>query len=284
MAARTAIVTDSTSNLPPELARDRRIHVVPLYVVWGDQSLRDGVDIQEPEFYARLRASREIPKTSQATPQDFTELFARIRAEENVDEIVCIVLSSELSGTYASAILARGMVDFPVHVIDSRQVSWALGHAVLAAADTRDQGATPDEIAAAAQEAAPRQHLVFTIESLDYLRRGGRIGSGRLLVGSALNIKPVLTVRDGVIEPLENVRTRKRALQQIVKTAAKLVDGHPVTRLTVLHADAEDEGREVLELARAQFELAEIPMTYATTVLGVHTGPGAVGLVIERGA
>lgn len=284
MAARTAIVTDSTSNLPPELARDRRIHVVPLYVVWGDQSLRDGVDIQEPEFYARLRASREIPKTSQATPQDFTELFARIRAEENVDEIVCIVLSSELSGTYASAILARGMVDFPVHVIDSRQVSWALGHAVLAAADTRDQGATPDEIAAAAQEAAPRQHLVFTIESLDYLRRGGRIGSGRLLVGSALNIKPVLTVRDGVIEPLENVRTRKRALQQIIKTAAKLVDGHPVTRLTVLHADAEDEGREVLELARAQFELAEIPMTYATTVLGVHTGPGAVGLVIERGA
>ena len=135
MAARTAIVTDSTCNLPPDLARERRIHVAPLYVIWGDDSLRDGIDIQEPAFYERLRAASDIPKTSQVTPQDFVTLFERVRAEEEADAIVCAVLSSDLSGTYASATLAKNLVDFPVHVIDTRQVSWALGHAALAGAE-----------------------------------------------------------------------------------------------------------------------------------------------------
>lgn len=284
MAARTAIVTDSTCNLPPDLARERRIHVAPLYVIWGDDSLRDGIDIQEPAFYERLRAASDIPKTSQVTPQDFVTLFERVRAEEEADAIVCAVLSSDLSGTYASATLAKNLVDFPVHVIDTRQVSWALGHTALAAAEARDQGASPEEIAAATRDAATRQQLVFTIDSLEHLRRGGRIGSGKLLFGSALNIKPVLIVRDGVIEAVENVRTRKRALQQVVKTTNKLLDGRPVRRLSVLHADAEADGHEVMAQAREQFKVAETYFAYATTVLGVHAGPGAVGLVVEWGA
>lgn len=281
MAARTAIITDSTCNLPPELAQERRIHVAPLYVVWGDESLRDGIDMQEPEFYARLRASSDIPKTSQVTPRDFATLFEQVRAEEDADEIVCAVISSELSGTYASAILAQGIVDFPVHVVDTRQVSWALGHAALSAAEARDQGASPAEIAAATRDAAARQQLVFTIDSLEHLRRGGRIGSGKLLFGSALNIKPVLILRDGVIEAVENVRTRKRALQQIVKTADKMLNGRSVRRLSALHADAEEDGRAVFAVAREKFNPAETYSAYATTVLGVHAGPGAVGLVVE---
>ena len=123
MAARTAIVTDSTCNLPPELAAERGIHVAPLYVLWGDESLRDGVDIQEVEFYQRLRASSDIPKTSQVTPQDFATRFEQVRAEEGTDAVVCPVLSSELSGTYASAILARGMVDFPVFGIPTMKIA-----------------------------------------------------------------------------------------------------------------------------------------------------------------
>lgn len=281
MAARTAIVTDSTCNLPPELAAERRIYVAPLYVLWGEQSLRDGIDIQEIEFYQRLRSTTDIPKTSQVTPQDFATLFEQARAEEEADAIVCVVLSSELSGTYASATLARGMVDFPVHVVDSRQVSWALGHAALAGADARDQGASPEEIAAAVRDASARQHLVFTIDSLEHLRRGGRIGSGKLLFGSALHIKPVLTLRDGVIEPLENVRTRKRALERLSTAAEKLLGGKKVGRLSVLHADAEAEALTVLEAARAKFSPTQSHIAYATTVLGVHAGPGAVGLVVE---
>lgn len=282
MAARTAIVTDSTCNLPPELAAERGIHVAPLYVLWGDESLRDGVDIQEVEFYQRLRASSDIPKTSQVTPQDFVTRFEQVRADEGADAVVCPVLSSELSGTYASAVLARGMVDFPVYVVDTRQVSWALGHAALAGADARDQGASPEEIAAAVENGAARQRLIFTIDSLEHLRRGGRIGSGKLLFGAALNIKPVLTVRDGVIEPLENVRTRKRALEHILTAAEKLLEGRKVGRLSVLHADAETEAREVLDAAVAKFTPTESHIAYATTVLGVHAGPGAVGLVVER--
>lgn len=284
MAARTAIVTDSTCNLPPDLARERGIHVVPLYVVWGDESLRDGIDIHEQEFYARLRASKDIPKTSQATPQDFVLAFEQARAAANADEVVCAVVSSALSGTYASAILAQDMVDFPVQVVDTRQVSWALGHVTLAAADARDNGASADEIAAAARDAAARQQLVFTIDSLEHLKRGGRISSGKLFVGSALNIKPVLVVREGVIEAVENVRTRKRALQQLPKVAADVLDGRQVKRLSVLHADAEAEGRAVLEQAQQQFQPEEIMFAYATTVLGVHAGPGAVGLVVEWSA
>jgi DegV family protein with EDD domain len=284
MAARTAIVTDSTCNLPPDLARERGIHVVPLYVVWGDESLRDGIDIHEQEFYARLRASKDIPKTSQATPQDFVLAFEQARAAANADEVVCTVVSSALSGTYASAILAQDMVDFPVQVVDTRQVSWALGHVTLAAADARDNGASAGEIAAAARDAAARQQLVFTIDSLEHLKRGGRISSGKLFVGSALNIKPVLVVREGVIEAVENVRTRKRALQQLPKVAADVLDGRQVKRLSVLHADAEAEGRAVLEQAQQQFQPEEIMFAYATTVLGVHAGPGAVGLVVEWSA
>lgn len=284
MAARTAIVTDSTCNLPPDLARERGIHVVPLYVVWEGESLRDGIDIREQEFYARLRASKDIPKTSQATPQDFVAAFEQARVAANADEVVCPVISSALSGTYASAILARDMVDFPVQVIDTRQVSWSLGHVILAAADARDSGASSDEIAAAARGAAARQQLVFTIDSLEHLRRGGRISSGKLFVGSALNIKPVLVVREGVIEAVENVRTRKRALQQLPKVAAGVLDGRQVKRLSVLHADAEAEGRVVLEQAQQQFQPETVMFAYATTVLGVHAGPGAVGLVVEWNA
>ena len=276
MAARTAIVTDSTCNLPPELAAERRIYVAPLYVLWGEQSLRDGIDIQEIEFYQRLRSTTDIPKTSQVTPQDFATLFEQARAEEEADAIVCVVLSSELSGTYASATLARGMVDFPVHVVDSRQVSWALGHAALAGADARDQGASPEERSGG--DASARQHLVFTIDSLNTCG-GGRIGSGKLFGQRC--IKPVLTLRDGVIEPLENVRTRKRALERLSTAAEKLLDGKKVGRLSVLHADAEAEALTVLEAARAKFSPTQSHIAYATTVLGVHAGPGAVGLVVE---
>lgn len=281
MAARTALITDSTCNLPPELARERGIHVVPLYVVWGDQSLRDGVDIQEREFYARLRASNDIPKTSQATPQDFVTAFQQARETDGADEVVCAVVSSELSGTYASAMMAQSMVDFPVHVIDTRQVSWTLGHAVLSGAAAREQGASPDEIASAIRETAARQQLVFTINSLEHLKRGGRISSSKLFFGSALNLKPVLLVRDGVIEPAINVRTRKRALEYLGKVAAQVVEGRRVVRVSVLHADAEEEGRAVFEQACTQFQPAESYFAYATTVLGVHAGPGAVGIAVE---
>lgn len=281
MAARIALVTDSTCNIPPELAAERHIYVAPLYVVWGDHSYRDGIDLSDVELFQRLATASDIPKTSQVSPQDFATLFVEARAAESADEIVCAVVSSGLSGTYASAIQARDMVDFPVHVIDTRQVSWSLGFPVLAGADARDAGAGPDEIIQAIRDSAARTRLLFTIESLEYLHRGGRIGAASRLLGSALNIKPVLELNDGIVTPVDKVRTRRRAVERLLQVGEQWVAGRPVARLAVIHANVEQEGRALLDTALSQFRPREHYLSFPTAVLGVHIGPGALGLICE---
>ncbi|HEX3049601.1 MAG TPA: DegV family protein [Aggregatilineaceae bacterium] len=279
-----ALVTDSTCNIPADLARECHIHVTPLYVIWGDTSLKDGVDILEPEFYARLASSNEIPKTSQASPQDFVILFEKARKAENADEVICPVVSSDLSGTYASAMQAKAMVDFPVHVIDTRQVSWGLGHVLLAAAEARDGGASAAEIVQTVTETATRQMLLFTIESLDFLRRGGRIGNAKRLMGTMLRMQPVLEIREGIVHPVDTVRTRKRALEQLLKVADVRGNVRHVNRLSVIHAEAKHDAKMLLDEAIEKLVPLETHFTYATTVIGVHTGPGAVGLICEWGS
>lgn len=282
MGTRVALVTDSTSNLSLEQAAELDVAIVPLVVIWDEKTYRDGIDVTEAEFYRMLAESKEIPSTSQASPQDFVNAFEAARQKTAADEIVCAVLSSDLSGTYASAIQAKAAVDYPVHVVDTRQITWALGHAVLAGVEARAAGASGAEIAAVIQQAATRQNVLFTIESLDYIHRGGRIGNARLLLGSALQIKPVLEIGNGIIESVENVRTRKRALEYLIKAAQERAKGCSVTRLTVIHGDAEEEARAVLDKAAKVFSPKETHFSYVCLTIGVHTGPGVVGLVIER--
>ncbi|MBN2303314.1 MAG: DegV family protein [Anaerolineae bacterium] len=284
MTVRTALVTDSTSNLYPELAAERHIYMAPLYVIWGEEAYKDGVDITDAELFERLSASDEIPKTSQVSPQDFVTLFEQAREAENADEIVCAVISSELSGTYASAIQAKEIVNFPVHVIDTRQTSWALGFSMLAAAEARDNGASPAEIVEIIRSVSTHTLLTFTIESLEYLHRGGRIGNASRLLGSALNIKPVLDVTDGLVNTVDKVRTRKRALTHLLKVAADRAAGHSVVRLAVIHGGCPDEGQFVLDQGIEQLQPRENYLSYVTAVLGVHTGPGAVGVIVEWSA
>jgi len=264
--------------------RERHIHVTPLYVTWGGTSLKDGVDILEPEFYARLASSNDIPKTSQASPQDFVTIFEKARQAENADEVVCPVVSSDLSGTYASAMQAKAMVDFPVHVVDTRHVSWALGHVLLAAADARDAGAHAAEIVEIVTETAGRQMLLFTIESLDFLRRGGRIGNAKRLMGTMLKMQPVLEIHEGIVHPVDTVRTRKRALTHLLKVADVRGNVRHVNRLSVIHAEAADDAKLLFDQAVEKLVPLETHFSYATTVIGVHTGPGAVGLICEWGA
>jgi DegV family protein with EDD domain len=281
----TALVTDSTCNLYPELAKQHHIQVVPLYILWDEESYRDGLDLKEPELFRRLAASaNHLPKTSQASPQDFVEAFRRAREAENADAVVCAVISSDLSGTYASAIQARDAVDFPVHVVDTRQASWALGYAMLSAAAARDAGAGPEDIVDAIRRTAAHSHVLFTIENLDYLYYGGRIGNASRLLGSALSIKPVLELKDGVVFPVDKVRTRKRAVATLLRTAASYAAGRPVCRLAVIHGDVEDEAKLLLDEAVGCFNPPETYLSYATAVLGVHVGPGTLGIVIEWSA
>jgi DegV family protein with EDD domain len=279
--AHTALVTDSTCNLYPELAAEKHIHVVPLYILWGDASYKDGIDLKEPELFRRLAATNHLPKTSQASPQDFVETFRHVRETEQADAVVCAVISSDLSGTYASAVQARDTVDFPVYVVDTRQASWALGYAMLSAAAARDAGAGPEDIVEAVRRTAAHSHVLFTIESLDYLYYGGRIGNASRLLGSALNIKPVLELRDGIVSPVDKVRTRKRAVANMLQAAADCAAGHPICRLAVIHGDVEDEAKALLDEAAARFNPQETYLSYATAVLGVHIGPGTLGIVIE---
>ncbi len=283
MTVRTALVTDSTSDLPHDLAAERHIHIVPLYVLWNDETMRDGVDIESPDFYRMLEASEDIPKTSQASPQDFVEAFMAAREAENADAIVCAVISEQLSGTYASAVQAQSIVDFPVHVVDTRQVTWALGHAMLSGAAARDGGAAPEEIAEVIRQAATRQQILFTVENLDYLRRGGRIGNARLLIGTALNIKPVLQVKDGVVASVDNVRARRRAIERILAETATFVGEYPIRRIAVIHGNAEREAQFLYDEAKRRFKPDEIRLGHAGMAIGVHTGPGVLGLIVERG-
>ena len=176
------------------------------------------------------------------------------------------------------------MVDFPVRIIDTRQVTWALGFAVLAGAAVRDAGGSADEIEEAIRAAAACQSIIFTVESLEYLHRGGRIGNARLLLGSALSIKPILELHEGVVTSVDNVRTRKRALETLVKTAADRAAGRKVERLAVIHGAAEQEAQEVLEAAAGKFNPQETRFSYGCMAIGVHTGPGVVGLVVDWSA
>ncbi len=284
MTARTALVTDSTSNLPRTLAEERHIYMAPLYVLWGEKTYRDGIDIDDAELFRKLRAlgaDADLPKTSQVSVQDFVEMFKQAREAENADEVVCAVISSGMSGTYQSAMQAKEQVDFPVHVVDAKFTSWALGLPVLSGADARDQGASPAEIVEAIQQSVAHIAFYFTLESLDFLHRGGRIGNASHLFGTWLNIKPVLTMVDGIVTSADKVRTRKRALQRLMALAEKTVGEHKVKRLAVMHGDAEEEARPILEQALEKFQPQEHFFTYATAVLGVHVGPGAVGLIVE---
>jgi DegV family protein with EDD domain len=283
VATRIALVTDSTCNLPPELAAERHIYVAPLYILWGEASYKDGIDIKEPDLFRRMRETEELPKTSQVSVQDFVEKFEKARQAESADEVVCAVISSDLSGTYSSAMQAKEMVDFPVHVLDTRQTSWALGFPMLSAANARDAGASAEEIVKEIGDVSRRSCLLFTVESLDYLHRGGRIGNASWLLGTALNIKPLLELENGLIEAADKVRTRKRAVEHLIKVSQERAAGSPIQRLAIMHSGVEDEAKALLETARGILSPDESYMSFIAAVLGVHVGPGAIGMIVQWG-
>jgi DegV family protein with EDD domain len=284
LAGRIALVTDSTCNLTPDLVAARHVYTAPLYVLWGEASYRDGIDITEEELFKRMLTANDLPKTSQVSVQDFVDVFRRAREAENADEVVCATISCDLSGTYASALQAKDMVDFPVHLLDTRQTSWALGFAVLSGADARDAGASAPEIVEAIRSGAQRSVLIFTVENLKYLHRGGRIGNASWLLGTALNIKPLLELQNGVIEAADKVRTRKKAAEHLIKVAEERAGGHPIERLAIMHAGADEEAHSLRDQAVEQLSPKESYLSYITAVLGVHVGPGTLGIIVQWAA
>ena len=271
-----AIVTDSTCDIPDALIEQYDLTIVPLYILWGDEQLIDGVEIDQDAFFDRLPDDPVHPKTSQPTPTDFVHAIEGLEAQE----VVIITISQALSGTYESACQAREELDVPVHVVDSYSLSMGLGWQVLAAARAREKGADVEGMIAALERARQGMHLLLTVDTLEYLHRGGRIGGAAKLLGSLVQLKPLLGINHetGTLEAVEKIRTRKRALQRLVEEVFERVDPHELTHAAVVHGAAPEDARLLLHEIIERCRQVEPVVSSITPVLGVHGGPGLVGI------
>lgn len=271
------IVTDSTGYIPPDLVRKYGIQVAPQVLIWGEETLRDGIDILPDAFYARLKTAKVMPTTSQATVADFHEIFQKAAAQGK--PVLAILLSSKLSGTISSAVQAKELVpQAQVEIVDSYATSMAMGYQVLAAARAAEAGKGFAEVVAVARDAVNRTGVVFVVDTLEFLHRGGRIGGASKLLGTALNLKPVLELLDGRIEPVEKIRTKTKAVARMLDMVEMRVKGKANLRLAAIQAAARDEAQALLDEAVARLKPVEAFVVEASPVVGAHTGPGTVGL------
>ena len=274
-----ALVTDSTAYIPNELVQAYHITVVPLILIWDEKSYRDGVDIQPGEVYTRLKTAKTMPTTSQAPIAAMQIVFQEL-INQGFD-VLGLFLSAKLSGTIQSAIKARealGSAGEKVHILDSNATAMAMGFPVLAAARAAEQGASMNDCIALAEEACRHVGVYFVVETLEFLHRGGRIGGAARFIGSALNLKPILELKDGRIVAHDRVRTKSKALDRVLELVEEQVKGKSKIRLSALHANAEEEAIQLLNRATAELGAIESILTTVSPVVGVHAGPGTVAL------
>lgn len=275
-----AVVTDSTAYLPGELIEGYGIHVVPLYVVLAGHSGREGADVGPTEVARTLALRGQTVSTSRPTPGDFVATYRRA-LDDGADRLVSIHLSSELSGTWDAARLAASQVgEHIVTVVDTRSAAMGAGFAVLAAARSAAAGADAATVARTAQEIADATRTFFVVDTLEHLRRGGRIGAAAAVLGSALAVKPVLHVDDGRVVPLEKVRTSARALNRLVQRAVEAAGQGPVSVAVHHLAAAEKADRLAAEIRERLPQLRELHVSELGAAIGAHVGPGAVGIVV----
>jgi DegV family protein with EDD domain len=275
-AENTAIVLDSTSDFPDAAERFPNMRVVPLYVRFGEESYRDHAEIRPEEFYERLAAASELPTTSQPTPQDFLSTYEELAAYER---IWSLQLSAKLSGTYQSAVLAADELGGDkVRLVDTETASLACAMLALAIERRLERGTTDEEIAELVDRFKARNGVVFTVGTLEYLQKGGRIGKAQALAGSLLNVKPILSVTDGVVVPVARVRGRQKALEEFAKLFTASTKDGPGLRIGIAHANAPEWVDAVTELAQRARPQAEVELVRTLgAVVGTHAGPGAVG-------
>lgn len=277
-----AVVTDSTSDIPPQLTRELGIRVVPTLISFDGEVFRDRVELPPEDFYARLERSERPPTTSQPPPVAFETVYSEL-AEEGHEGVVSIHLPRELSGTFNSAWTAAQAVSerIRVEVLDSRNVVMAMGWAVITAARRAREGAGLEEVAQAARETFPLLRVWAVLDTLEYLQRGGRIGKVQALVGTMLNVKPLLVVEDGEVRPLERVRTKKRGVERLIEIA----EAHaPFRELAILHTRDAQGAEALAEALDRLFPRQRMVLFEAGPTIGVHAGPGALGLcaVLDR--
>lgn len=274
---KVAVVTDGACSLTPAQGNELGVHIAPVYLTFGENTYRAGVDLSSQEFYDLLSASKKLPTTAQPTAEDFVRIFENLA--DDVDEIVTVVISHHMSATIQSVEMAKQQFDkVPVHVIDSESVSLGLGMMAIAAARAADQGQDGQSIFELVNSIKQKMNVIFTVKTLEYLHKGGRIGGATALLGSALDIKPILYITNGRIEPLEKQRTRKRSVGRLVELMSEKVGDSPV-HVAVLHGNTPEEAGQLERVVSDQFNVVDMITSDMGPVIGVHAGPGTLGLV-----
>jgi len=273
------IVTDSSADLSPQLIEELGITVVPLYVRFGDEVLRDQIDITADEFYRRLQHDPIHPSTTQPTPQDFANAYQKVAPE--ADGIVSVHLSAKLSGTCNSAIQGQNMAagKCPIEVIDSETLTMGLGIICIAAAKVANAGGSMEKVVDEVKKMIPRIHLLFTLDTLKYLAKGGRIGKAKELLGSILNVKPILAIKDGEVLPAGQVRSRSKGIDRLfdfVQSAKNIQD------LAIVYNTTPDEAKALTERISPMFPKERIRLARLGPMLGVHAGPAALAVAYSE--
>lgn len=278
-----AFVTDSTAGMPPEQVKEHNVTVVPLQVVFGTESFRDGVDLTQDEFFRRLKEAKSLPTTSQPSVADFEEAYSKLLADPNVDSIISIHLSSRLpSGTFSSATQAAERLGAgtpkKITVIDSHSAYMGEGLMVINASRAAREGKSHDEIVKMVEDMRPKMRVLLLVDTLEYLQKGGRIGGAQAFLGGLLNIKPILQVKDGRVEPLERVRTRRKAMERLAEIGAEESAGKPC-QVVVGHGQAPEDAATLRSLLSEKMKIDEEFTSDLGPVLSTHTGPGVLGFV-----
>jgi DegV family protein with EDD domain len=274
---KVAIVTDSTAYLPAELIEKYRIKIVPLQVVWGDETYRDGVDILPGEFYDRLETADVLPTTSQPSAAEFKTIFESLIADGY--DVLAILISGGLSGTVASAEQATKMIERGrIEIVDSLTTTAELCFHVMVAAQAAAQGDDLAACTALAQSAGQRSGVVFAVDTLEFLHKGGRIGGAKRFLGTVLNIKPILDLKAGRIDAVEQVRTRRKARARLLELVQERIAGKPLKYLGVSHARAVKEARVLLEQTQEMLDIEETVLVDLSPVIGTHVGPGTLSV------
>ena len=280
--AKVAVVTDSTATIPKDIMEQYPLWEVPQVLIFGEEMLEDRVDIQPNEFYERLEIDPPHPTTSQVTPASFNKIYDQLLGEGY--DILAVLVSPKLSGTIKSANQAKE--NFPgaaIEVFDSESVAMGLGWQALMAARAAKDGASLAECKEVVEKAKPMTGVVFVADTLEYLHRGGRIGTGAKYLGTALQTKPIFEVRDGMLEALERVRTRKKSLARVIRLVEERINGRTPLHLAALHAKAEEDARWLLDVGCAHLHPDEKIYSEVSPVVGTHGGPGVVGLAFLAG-
>lgn len=277
--ARIKIVTDSTADLTREQVERSGLTVVPLNVHFGDEVYKDGITIKPAEFYRKLKTTSIMPRTSQPSAGEFMEVYRKLAGE--AEAIISVHISGQLSGTLNSAETARGLVDVEVVTFDTRLCSQAAARCALLAAREAAAGKSKADILAMLEKARASALLVFCADTLEYLQKNGRIGRAQAVLGTVLQVKPVLTMdKEGHVASLDKVRGRSKVLPRMLAAAEQTFGSGSEVDVSIIHSEARDQGEEMLSLMRKSFRLRDSVIADIGPVVGAHVGPGAIGLVV----